>query len=95
MSTAPQHSTPPPPPMTTLAELRAALRGLTALGVPSELARFEEELAETKLHEVEALADRYRDYVLRNSSSVAVHALTMTTAESGAVLARKLRESRS
>jgi hypothetical protein len=81
--------------MTTLGELRAALAGLTALGVPSELARFEEELAVTPLPEVEALADRYRDYVQRNSTPEAVHALTMTYAESADVLRRRLAGSRS
>ena len=82
------------PPMTTLRELRAALAGLAKLGVPSELETFEADLEQTPLDQVPALAARYRDYVLRNSGTEAVDALTMSTEQSAAELRRKIAEGR-
>ncbi|MFD9637724.1 hypothetical protein [Streptomyces violascens] len=80
------------PPMNTLPELRAALAGLSSLGIPTELESFEAELADTPLDQVKELADRYRAYVLRNTTPGAVAALTMSSAESAAVLRRKIAE---
>jgi hypothetical protein len=78
--------------MNTLLELRAALAGLSSLGIPTELESFEAELVGAPLDRVKELADRYRSYVLRNMTPAAVAALTMSSAESAAVLRRKVAE---
>ncbi|WP_143196861.1 hypothetical protein [Streptomyces sp. CB00455] len=62
------------------------------MGIPTELDHFEAELAETPLDRVPELAERYRSYVLRNSSPDAVAALTMSSADTAAILRRKLAE---
>ncbi|MFC8453558.1 hypothetical protein [Kitasatospora sp. NPDC057223] len=92
MSTAAHQPEPYTPAMGTLPELRAALAGLASLGLPDELAAFEDELARTPLDQVPALADRYRDYLRRNTSPEAVSALTITPAASAAELRRKIAE---
>lgn len=94
MTTAAHEGPQSPPPMGTLPELRAALAGLATLGVPTELERFEAELAKTSLDRVPELADRYRAYVQRNTSAEAVAALTMSNAQSAEVLRRRLAKAR-
>ncbi|MFE3501957.1 hypothetical protein ACFXPX_04935 [Kitasatospora sp. NPDC059146] len=92
MSTAAQYADPTPPPMTNVREVRAALAGLAALGVPTELDRFEQELDDVPLHEFEDFIQRYKTYVEENTTPEAVAALTMPVATSAAQLRRKLAE---
>ncbi|GAB2717761.1 hypothetical protein [Kitasatospora kifunensis] len=89
MTAQPVHSAPP---MGTPREIRAALAGLATLNIPTELDTFEEEFADTPANEVEELFERYRGYVRRNTSPEAVRALTMSTAESEAIIRRKMIE---
>ncbi|MER5352608.1 hypothetical protein ABT093_20025 [Kitasatospora sp. NPDC002551] len=89
MSTAAQHTAPTPPPMDTLPQLRAALAGLSSLGIDTRLDRLEEDLATTRLDQVPALAERYRQYVRRNTTEQAVAALRMPVSASFAELREK------
>ncbi|WP_436776607.1 hypothetical protein [Yinghuangia sp. YIM S09857] len=93
MSAQPEHVQHAPP-MGTLAELRAALVGLSSLGLPTYLDKFEQELASTSLDQVPALAERYRSYVLRNTTSEAIAALTMSARDVDDVLRRKIAADR-
>ncbi|MEV7123739.1 hypothetical protein [Kitasatospora griseola] len=94
MSTAAHHAAPTEPPMGTLRELRAALAGLAALGLPTRLDAFEAELQNTQLDQVPALAERYRQYVRRNTTGQAIAALRMPVSASTTELREKMAAAR-
>ncbi|MFG2845970.1 hypothetical protein ACGF12_22790 [Kitasatospora sp. NPDC048296] len=94
MSTAAQYAEPTPPPMDTLPQLKAALAGLAQLGIDTRLDRLEADLANTRLDQFPALAERYRAYVRRSTTPQAVAALRLPVSASTAELREKMAAAR-
>ncbi|MBF9066927.1 hypothetical protein [Streptacidiphilus fuscans] len=72
------------------ADVRRALEGLTALGVPSLAEQFDADLAASAPDRADQLTDRYRAYVACTTAPEATAALAMTVPESAVELTAKL-----